>query len=52
MNDLIKRIRANYKLTKIEIIRRIDEDIFIPEKVEFLEILKDIIAITLEDILR
>lgn len=52
MNDLIKRIRANYKLTKIEIIRRIDEDIFVPEKVEFLEILKDIIAITLEDILR
>ncbi|MDR1988552.1 MAG: hypothetical protein LBQ24_07745 [Candidatus Peribacteria bacterium] len=52
MNDLIKRIRENYKLTRVEIIRKIDEDVFTAEKTEFLEILKDVIAITLEDILR
>ncbi|MDR1945249.1 MAG: hypothetical protein LBQ59_04215 [Candidatus Peribacteria bacterium] len=52
MNDLIKRIRQNYKFTRAEIIKKIDEDIFELEKAEFLEIFKDIIAITLEDILR
>jgi anaerobic ribonucleoside-triphosphate reductase len=49
---LIKKIRENYKFTRIQIINKIDEDIFLKEKDEFLEIFKDIIAITLEDILR
>jgi hypothetical protein len=49
---LIKTIRANYKFTKTDIIKKIDEDIFLPEKDEFLEIFKDVMAITLEDILR
>ncbi|MDR2411556.1 MAG: hypothetical protein LBD88_03085 [Candidatus Peribacteria bacterium] len=52
MNDLIKRIRQNHKFTRAEIIKEIDKNVFLPEKSEFLEIFKDIIAITLEDILR
>lgn len=52
MNDLIKEIRQNYQLTRAEIIRKIDEDIFKLEKDEFLEIFRDVVAITLEDILR
>jgi hypothetical protein len=52
MNDLIKEIRQNHKFTRVEIIKKIDEDIFLDEKKEFLGIFKDIIAITLEDILR
>ena len=52
INDLIKTIRANYNFTKTDIIKKIDEDIFLSEKDEFLEIFKDVIAITLEDILR
>ncbi|MDD2907969.1 MAG: hypothetical protein PHH98_04980 [Candidatus Gracilibacteria bacterium] len=52
INDLIKRIRKNYNLTKIDIITKIDEDNFQIEKTEFLEIFKDILAITLEDILK
>jgi hypothetical protein len=52
MSDLIKRIRQNHKFTRAEIIKKIDEDIFEQEKNGFLEIFKDIIAITLEDILR
>jgi hypothetical protein len=52
MNDLIKKIRESYKFTRAEIIKKIDEDVFLTEKSKFLEIFKDIIAITLEDILR
>jgi hypothetical protein len=52
INDLIKTIRANYKFTRTDIIKKIDEDIFLLEKDEFLEIFKDVMAITLEDILR
>jgi hypothetical protein len=52
MNDLIKKIRQNHKFTREQIIKKIDENIFLNEKNEFLEIFKDIIAITLEDILR
>lgn len=52
INDLIKNIRKNHKISNIEIIKMIDTDNFQTEKIEFLEIFKDIIAITLEDILR
>lgn len=52
INDLIKRIRQNYNLTKIDIINTIDTEIFLNEKNEFLEIFKDILAISLEDILK
>ncbi len=51
INDLIKHIRKNYNLTKNDIIEKIDQDIFIKEKISFLEIFKDILSITLEDIL-
>jgi hypothetical protein len=51
INDLIKQIRQNYNLTKNDIIEKIDQEIFIPEKVIFLEIFKDILSITLEEIL-
>ncbi len=52
INDLIKRIRQNYNLTRIDIINSIDSENFLNEKTEFLEIFKDIIAISLEDILK
>jgi uncharacterized protein YpiB (UPF0302 family) len=52
MNDLIKEIRQNHKFTREQIIKKIDEDIFLNEKSQFLEIFRDIITITLEDILR
>lgn len=52
INDLIKRIRQNYNLTKIDIINKIEEDNFQLEKIEFLEIFKDVLAISLEDILK
>jgi len=52
INDLIKRIRINYNLTKIDIINTIDSENFLNEKTEFLEIFKDIIAISIEDILK
>lgn len=52
INDLIKRIRQNYNLTRIDIINSIDSENFLNEKTEFLEIFKDIVAISLEDILK
>lgn len=52
INDLIKKIRQNYRLTRIDIINTIDSDSYLREKTEFLEIFKDIIAISLEDILK
>jgi len=52
INDLIKQIRKNYNLTKNDIIQTIDLDRFVPEKVEFLYIFKDILSITLEEILK
>ena len=52
INDLIKRIRENYNLARSEIIRKFDENIFEKEKAEFLEVLSDILIITLEDILK
>lgn len=51
INDLIKQIRQNYNLTKNDIIQSIDLDRFEPEKNEFLNIFKDILIITLEEIL-
>lgn len=52
INDLIKKIRQNYRLTRIDIINTIDSDSYLKEKTEFLEIFKDIVAISLEDILK
>jgi hypothetical protein len=49
---LIKRIRENYNLARSEIIKKFDENIFEKEKTEFLEVLSDILIITLEDILK
>ncbi|MCP4524070.1 MAG: hypothetical protein GY828_07680 [Candidatus Gracilibacteria bacterium] len=51
INTLIKTIRQNYNRTKIEIIQTIDQDIYELEKIEFLEIFKDILIISLEEIL-
>ncbi len=51
INDLIKQIRKNYNLTKNDIIQSIDLDRFTLEKTHFLSIFKDIISITLEEIL-
>lgn len=50
INDLIKQIRKNYNLTKNDIIKTIDSDIYVIEKNEFLNIFKDILTITLEEI--
>lgn len=52
INDLIKRIRKIHKITRNSIIRKIDEEEFLEEKAEFLEIFEDILIITLEDILK
>lgn len=51
INDLIKQIRKNYNITKNDIIQTIDTDIFTLEKSNFLLIFKDILSITLEEIL-
>jgi len=51
MNDLIKDIQKNYNKTKIDIIKSIDEWIFLKEKKDFLKNFKDILIITLEEIL-
>jgi len=51
INDLIKQIRKNYNLTKNDIIQTIDLDRFILEKENFLSIFKDVLIITLEEIL-
>lgn len=52
INDFIKQVRSNYNLTKSEIIKKIDENVFELEKAEFLEIFKDVLAITLEELLK
>ena len=51
INDLIKEIRKNFNLTKNNIIETIDLDRFTLEKNEFLLIFKDVLTITLEEIL-
>lgn len=51
INDLIKQIRKNFNLTKNEIIRTIDMDRFLTEKANFLAIFKDVLSITLDEIL-
>lgn len=51
INDLIKQIRIKYNLTKNDIIESIELDRFIIEKIEFLNIFKEILTITLEEIL-
>ena len=52
INDLIKTIRKNYNLTKNDIIESIDLNRFWSEKIDFLNIFKDILTITLEEILK
>lgn len=51
MNDLIKEIQNNYHKTKIDIINTIDEEVYLREKKKFLEIFKDVLIISLEEIL-
>lgn len=51
IDTLIKKIRQNYNRTKIEIIQTIDQNIYELEKEEFLEIFKEILVISLEEIL-
>jgi len=51
INDLIKEIQKNYSKTKIDIINSIDEGIYLKEKRSFLEIFKDVLTISLEEIL-
>ena len=51
INELIKEISKNHNKTNIEIINTIDEDLYLKEKKWFLEIFKDILLITLEEIL-
>lgn len=51
INDLIKQIRKNFNLTKNDIINSIDLDRFTAEKANFLSIFKDVLTITLEEIL-
>jgi hypothetical protein len=51
INDLIKEIQKNYNKTKIDIINSIDEGIYLKEKRSFLEIFKDVLMISLEEIL-
>lgn len=52
INDLIKTIRENHKIPRIDIIQKIDEEVFLEEKQEFLEIFTDILTISLWDILK
>lgn len=52
INDFIKMVRWNYNLTRSEIIKKIDDNIFLREKQEFLEIFSDILILTLEEIIK
>lgn len=51
INDLIKQIRKNHNLTKNDIISTIDTNRYPIEKENFLVIFKDVLTITLEEIL-
>ena len=51
INSLIKEIKKNYKKTNIDIINSIDKDLYLEEKEKFLKIFKNILMITLEDLL-
>ncbi|QFR38779.1 hypothetical protein A9Q91_00910 [Candidatus Gracilibacteria bacterium 28_42_T64] len=51
INALIKQIKANHDLRNIEIINSIEEAIYLDEKEEFMKIFKDILIISLEEIL-
>lgn len=51
INDLIKEISKNYNKTNIEVINTINENLYLKEKEWFLEIFKDILIITLEEII-
>lgn len=52
INDLIKNIRNKHKITRIEIIEKIDTELFLDEKKEFLDIFSDIITISIWEILK
>lgn len=51
ISDLIKKIQKKYKLSQFKIIQSIDQNIFEPEKEEFLDIFHDILAIAIEEII-
>jgi cell division ATPase FtsA len=51
MNDLIKKIHNNYNLSQTKIINQMDENIFLQEKANFLDIFHDILAISIEEMI-
>ena len=51
MNDLIKKIHNNYNLSQTKIINQMDENIFLSEKANFLDIFHDILAISIEEMI-
>ena len=51
IRELIIEISKKYSKTRVEVIDTIDEDLYLEEKEKFLEILKDVIVISLEEIL-
>lgn len=51
IDSLIKQIKQNHKKTDIEIIASIDTDLYHLEKKEFLQIFKEVLTVSLEEIL-
>jgi hypothetical protein len=51
INDLIKKIRKNYSIPKNEIIKTIENDIYLKEKDIFLALFNDILTLSLKEIL-
>jgi len=51
IRELIIEISKKYSKTRAEVIDMIDEDLFLEEKQKFLEIFRDVITISLEEIL-
>ena len=52
IDDLIKKIKENRNISKIDAINSIDDDIFSEEKAEFLEIFEECVITWLEEILK
>lgn len=51
MDDLIKTIIKKHRLSRGDIIAKIDENIFLPEKAQFLQVFNEILAIALQETL-
>lgn len=51
IDSLITQIKEKYSKTKMEIINTIDENIYLDEKQDFLDIFKQVLVISLQDIL-